>query len=60
MIKGDADVSLLPSQPIVSLIGTYDISLEKYLARPLSPILTMNYRTKDSFSFVKDLKSVNS
>ena len=56
-IKGD--VTLPPLRPIVSSIGTYNYNLAKYLSGLLSPIIPMNHCAKDSFSFVKDLKSVN-
>ena len=45
---------------IVSSIGTDNYILVKYLAGLVRPIIPMKHHAKDSFSFLIDLKSVNS
>ena len=46
-------------QPIVSSVGTYNYNLAKYLCYLLSPHLPEQYCTKDTFTFVEELKRVS-
>ena len=45
-------------RPIVSSAGTYSYNLAKYLCNLLSPHLSEEYCTKDTFTFVEELKQV--
>ena len=51
--------SLPPFRPIVSLIGTYNYNLAQYLGLLLSPYIPSEYSTKDSFTFIEEIKSVS-
>ena len=54
------DSNSLPNfRPIVSSIGTYNNNLSKYLCELLSPNLPNEYCTKDTFTFVEELKEVS-
>ena len=54
------DSNSLPNfRPIVSYIGTYNYNLSKYLCELLSPNLPNEYCTKDTFTFVEELKEVS-
>lgn len=46
-------------RPIVTFIGTYNYQLPKYLYDLLSPHLPMDHCPEDSFTFVKEIKSVS-
>ena len=46
-------------QPIVSSVGTYNYNLAKHLCIILSPHLPEQYCTKDTFTFVEELKRVS-
>ena len=50
--------SLPNFRPIVSSIGTYNYNLSKYLCELLSPNLPNEFCTKDTFTFVEQLKEV--
>ena len=51
--------SLLPFQPIVSSIGTYNYNLAQYLGYLVSPHIPSEYSTKDSFTLIEEIKSVS-
>ena len=44
-------------QPIASSVGTYNYNLGKYLYNLLSPHLPEQYCTKNTFTFVEELKT---
>ena len=46
-------------QSTVSSVGTYNYNLAKYLCNLLSPHLPEQYCTKDTFTFVEELKQVS-
>ena len=46
-------------RPIVSFVGTFNYNLAKYLCNLLSPHLPEQYCTKDTFTFVEQLKRVS-
>ena len=46
-------------RPIVSSIRTYNYQLSKFLCSMLSPYIPKEYPTTDTFSFVSELKNVN-
>ena len=50
---------LPPFWPIVSSIGGYNYNLAEYLGSLLSPHLPSEYPTKDSFTFIEEIKSVS-
>ena len=51
--------SLPPFRPIVSSIGTYNYNLAQYLGSLLSPHIRSEYSTKDSFTFIEEIKLVS-
>ena len=51
--------SFPPFQPILSSIGTCNYNLAQYLGSLLSPNITSEYSTKDSFTFIEEIKSVS-
>ena len=51
--------SIPPLRPIVSSIETYNYKLAQYLGSLLSPHIPSNYATKDSFTFIEELKQIN-
>ena len=54
------DSNSLPNfRSIVSSIGTYNYNLSKYLCELLSPNLPNVFCTKDTFTFVEELKEVS-
>ena len=54
------DSNSLPNfRPIVSCTGTYNYNLSKYLCELLSPNLPNEFCTKDTFTFVEELKEVS-
>ena len=56
-MKNDSDVP--PFRPIVSAVNTYNYALAKYLGTLISPYLPDEYCARDTFTFVKELKSVS-
>ena len=46
-------------RPIVSSIDSYNHKLAQYLGSLLSPHIPSNYTTKDSFTFIEDIKQLN-
>ncbi len=48
-----------PLRPILSTIGTPSYQLAKFLVPILSPITVNEYTVKDSFSFAREINSVN-
>ena len=46
-------------RPIVSSVGTYNYNLARYLCNLLSPHLPEQYCTKDTFTFVDEIKRVS-
>ena len=51
--------SVLPLRPIVSFIDTYNDKLTQYLGSLLSPNIPSNYTTKSSFTFIEEIKQLN-
>ena len=49
----------VPIRPILSTIGTFNYNLAKYLVPIIEPLTTNEYTLKNSFEFVKDIKSIN-
>ena len=48
-----------PFRPIVSSIGCYNYKLARYLGDLLSPLVGIDYCSKDTFTFVEELKQVS-
>ena len=46
-------------RPIVSCIDTYNYKLAQYLGSLLSPHIPSNYATKDNFTFIEEIKQLN-
>ena len=46
-------------RPIVSSIDTYNYELTQYLGSLLSPHIPWSYATKDSFTFIEEIKQLN-
>ena len=46
-------------RPIASSIDTYNYKLSQYLGSLLSPHIPSNYATKDSFTFIEEIKQLN-
>lgn len=51
--------SASPFRPIVSSIGTWNYSLEKFLCFLLDPYLPNNFCVRDTFSFVNEITSLS-
>ena len=47
-----------PFRPIVSSIGTYNYKLSKFLCTLLNPLISNEHSTKDTFTFVEDIKKL--
>ena len=45
--------------PIVSSIGTFNYNLARFLCDLLSPLVPNDYSSKDTFSFVSQIKNAN-
>ena len=45
--------------PIVSSIGTFNYNLAHFLCDLLSPLVLNDYSSKDTFSFVSQIKNAN-
>ena len=45
-------------RPIVCSIGTYNYQLAKYLYNLLTPAISYDHRTKDSFTFADEIQKV--
>ena len=48
-----------PLRPIVSSINTYNYNLAKHLCTLLTPLISNDYTTKDSFSFVDEFNNLD-
>ena len=46
-------------RPIVSSIGTFSYNLTRFFYDLLSPLVPNNYSSKDTFSFVSQIKNAN-
>ena len=46
-------------RPIVSSIGTFNYNLDRFLSDLLSPFVLNDYSSKDTFSFVPQIKNAN-
>ena len=57
--KSFSSGSIPPLRLIVSSIGTYNYKLAHYLGSLLSPHIASNYTTKDSFTFIEEIKHLN-
>ena len=57
--KSFSSGSIPPLRPIVSSIDTYNYKLAQYLGSLLSPHIPSNYATKDSFTFIEEIKQLN-
>ena len=51
--------SLPPFRPIPSSIGTYNYNLAQYLGSLSSPHIPSESSTKDSFTFIEEIKSIS-
>ena len=51
--------SLPPFRPILSSICTYNYNLARYLGSLLSPHIPSEYSTKESFTFIEEIKLVS-
>ena len=56
--KSFSSGSIPPLQPIVSSIDTYNYKLAQYLGSLLSLHIPSNYTTKDSFTFIEEIKQL--
>ena len=56
--KSFSSGSIPPLRPIVSSIDTYNYKLAQYLGSLLSPYIPSNYTTKDSFTFIEEIKQL--
>ena len=59
MYKTFSSGSIPPLRPIVSSIDTYNYKLAHYLGSLLSPHIPSNFTTKDSFTFIEEIKQLN-
>ena len=59
MHKSFSSDSISPLRPIVSSIDTYNYKLAQYLGSLLSPHIPSNFTTKDSFTFIEEIKQLN-
>ena len=59
MHKSFSSGSIPPLRPIVSSIDTYNYKLAQYLGSLLSPHIPSNFTTKDSFTFIEEIKQLN-
>ena len=57
--KSFSSGSIPPLWPIISSIDTYNYKLAQYLSSLLSPHIPSNYATKDSFTFIEEIKQLN-
>ena len=57
--KSFSSGSIPPLRPIVSSVDTYNYKLAQYLGSLLSPHIPSNYATKDSFTFIEEIKQLN-
>ena len=57
--KGFLTKSCPPFQPIVSSICTYNYNLGQYVGSFLSSHIPSEYSTKDSFTFIEEIKSAS-
>ena len=49
---------LPPFRPIVSSIGTYNYQLVKYLCNLLTPAISYDHCTRDSFTFADEIQKI--
>ena len=59
MHKSFSSGSIPPLRPNVSSIDTYNYKLVQYLGSLLSPHIPSNFTTKDSFTFIEEIKQLN-
>ena len=59
MHKCSSSNSFHKLRPIVSSIGTFNYNLPRFLCNLLSPLVPNVYSSKDTFSFVSQIKNVN-
>ena len=59
MNKSFSSGSIPPLRPIVSSIDTYDYKLAQYLGFLLSPHISSKFTTKGSFTFIEEIKQLN-
>ena len=57
--KINNDKELPPFRPIISSIGTFNHGIATWLCKKMTPLIPSKYTTKDSFTFVEDLKRLN-
>ena len=60
MHKLKTNTDQLKLRPIVSCIKSYNYGISKFLANLLSPHIPKYYCADDTFTFIKDIKEVNS
>ena len=59
MHKSFSSGSIPPLRPIVSSIDTYNYKVAQYLGSLLSPYIPSNFTTRDSFTFIEEIKQLN-
>ena len=52
-------IPIPPLRPIVSSIDTYNYKLAQYLGSLLAPHILSNFTSKDSFTFIEEIKQLN-
>ena len=59
MHKSFSSGSIPPLRPLVSSIDTFNYKLTQYLGSLLSPHIPSNFTIKDSFTFIEEIKQLN-
>ena len=57
--KVKSDQEIPPFRPIISSLGTYNYNLSKWLVSLLGPLVPDEHSTKDTFTFISELKKVD-
>ena len=59
MYKFSSSYSFPKLRPIVSSISTFNYNLASFLCDLLSPLVTNDYSSRDTFPFVSQIKNAN-
>ena len=59
MYKFSSSYSFPKRRPIVSSISTFNYNLDRFLCDLLSPLVTNDYSSRDTFPFVSQIKNAN-
>ena len=59
MNKFSSNYSFPKLRPVVSSIGTFNYNIARFLCDLLSPLVPNDYSSKDTFSFVSQIKNAN-